>query len=179
MSMEFDINFDPGTYEARNVFGMFTPRQALFGAVAVAVSAAVTWAATRVGADPLVVGSVCVGVCVPIGYFGLAKRHGLDSEVWVPLIRLEREAPQELTWAGPKAAAGWAGTGGTGTTRREARERRRELEAVTAVEMEGDSVMAGVLAEVMADEDPGPDDGWGWDQQDGDGVPLDQRDRRR
>lgn len=94
--MEFDVNDDPLAYETRPIFGMWSKRQAAIGAGLILVVALVVVLSLALGIDPVLTGGAAAVVGVPVGYFGLAKRHGLLPEEWVPLTRAEENAPQEL-----------------------------------------------------------------------------------
>ena len=91
------VRDDIRAYTARNVFGMFTPRAAVTGLIAVAVTAGVIALTVRLELDVEASFSLIVLLCTPIGLFGLARRHDMPSEKWIPLAAEERRAPRELT----------------------------------------------------------------------------------
>ncbi|MBP3885820.1 MAG: hypothetical protein J6D54_12915, partial [Olsenella sp.] len=91
--MERELNEDPMTYETRPIFGMWSKRQTAIGAVVIVATAALAALAWRLGADPMYVGGACALAGIPVGVFGLSRRHGLLPEEWIPLARAEREAP--------------------------------------------------------------------------------------
>ena len=76
---------------------MFTPRAAVTGLIAVAVTAGVIALTVRLELDVEASFSLIVLLCTPIGLFGLARRHDMPSEKWIPLAAEERRAPRELT----------------------------------------------------------------------------------
>lgn len=99
--MEFDINDDPLTYEARPIFGQWTRRQSMVGLgvfASVATITGVAWA-TNLPIDVAGIATFAIG-CVA-GYFALSRRHGLYPEDWMPILKAEREAPVERVWQPP------------------------------------------------------------------------------
>lgn len=146
--MEIDLNADPLTYEARPIFGAWSRREAVVGACVVVAVAAASTVAWQLGADPLTVGGVTALCGVPVGVFGLARRHGLRPEQWVPVMRAERQAPRERIYMAPTPRLAWdeVEVPETRAERRQAKQRQREL----GLEMETDDCLARYL--LMDDE---------------------------
>lgn len=141
--MEFDINDDPMTYEARPIFGYWTRRQSIVGACVIVSVAGVTGAAHVLGlpTDVAAAGSFVIG-CVA-GYFALSKRHGLYPEQWMPIMRAERDAPVERVWTPPRAHVEAPSQAREHSSRRERRRERKRR----AAELETDGLLALYLAQ--------------------------------
>lgn len=135
--MEVDINDDPMVYEGRPIFAKWTRRQAVVGGGLIVLTLGVVAASWALGLDPITTGGACALAGIPVGAFGLGRRHGLLPERWVPLVRAERRAPRELVWKPPKATFAR-----DGRARRTWRARgRRE------VELEEDDLLGAFLDE--------------------------------
>lgn len=139
--MEFDINDDPMTYEARPVFGYWTRRQTAVGAVVIGATigiTAVAWA-LNLPVDIAAFGTFIVG-CVG-GYFWLSKRHGLYPEQWMPILEAEKDAPQERVWSPPRMRMSETAEEEENLTRKEQRQIKRERKA----ELETDDLLSEYL----------------------------------
>ena len=145
------VRDDIRAYTARNVFGMFTPRAAVTGLIAVAVTAGVIALTVRLDLDVEASFSLIVLLCTPIGLFGLARRHDMPSEKWIPLAAEERRAPRELTlepvsFAVERSAAE-GGRGGKRPARAAKKARKKEGE------LDESPLTALLLAEKDSDMD--------------------------
>lgn len=139
--MEFDINDDPMTYEARPVFGYWTRRQTIVGLAVIGATIGITAAAWALGLpmDIASIGTFIVG-CVG-GYFALSKRHGLYPEQWMPIMQAEREAPQERVWTPPRMRLSEEVDEEEKLSRSERRQIKRERKA----ELETDDLLSKYL----------------------------------
>lgn len=148
--MEFDLNEDPATYEARPIFGKFSARSAVVGLAAGALGLAVAGGLYLVGAPAQAVAGGCVLVCVPLGYLGLSKSHGLRAEEWVPLELADRRSVQELIWSAPRPVLD---DGDEGEPTREERKRERHRERRAARESEQEDLLGSEIERLRAGGD--------------------------
>lgn len=98
MNHEVPIRQDPNLYTPRNIFGVFDLRTFT---VAVAIVAVVTpiVICTFMFNIPSTITAILLGLVVlPIAIFGLAKKHGMYAEKWLPLARKAKNLPHELKW---------------------------------------------------------------------------------
>lgn len=158
MAMEFDLNDDPMTYEARPVFGKFSPRTFATIVVCGAVACGLAVPLLALGLDTQVIGIAVCALCVPVGAFGVAKFHGLRAEAWVPLVRAEMAGPTELRWAPPRPVVETPASSRREARARERAERafRREASRAAARESELDDLLGQAFAG-LADDRPDTD----------------------
>lgn len=145
--MEFELNDDPMVYETRPIFGSFSRREALIGGSLSVIVGAVTALAWKLNADPVILGGVCAIIAMPIGAFGLSRRHGLLPESWIPLVRLERSAPFERIWTAPKAVFTNHDTSPQKLNRKEAKRIRK----IRMTELESDDLLTTYLEKELED----------------------------
>lgn len=98
MANEVPIRQDPNQYSPRNIFGVFDARTFAVAVAIVAVVTPIVICTVTFNISSTVATILCILVIMPIAVFGLVKRHGMNTEKWLPLTMKEHNAPAETRW---------------------------------------------------------------------------------